>query len=228
MKTTFSYRESQKRSKRQRLPYLLLALVFAVGFLLMVQWLTHEPSPQGAINTATNEHLPITNTVDRKIVKLPTASTGEPNLLTIPDIAVTAPVIYIDVINKDTEQEALSRGVVHYPDTAKPGEWGNVYIFGHSSDYAWKPGNYKRIFRPLVGVPLETVVYLSDANGNVFVYRIKETKVVPPNETSVLEQYNYERRILTLQTSYPVGTALKRYIAIAELDEGLTYGKDSR
>ena len=114
--------------------------------------------------------------------------------------------------------------MVHFPGTAKPGELGNPYIFGHSSDYFWKPGDYKEVFKPLIDIPLETEIRITNSDGELFIYRVIETKIVSPEEVSVLDQYNYERYLLTLQTSWPLGTALKRYIVIAEMDELATFG----
>lgn len=215
---------------KNKIIYLTLGILGIVAAILIIRWLVVEPKPQGSLNltnSLSNQTLPNTNNVNRQVVKLPTLAKGEPNMLTIPDLKITAPVIYIDVSGKDEDQVALAKGVVHYPGTPDPGGWGNIYIFGHSSDYSWKPGHYKTIFKPLVNVKIDTIVNLSDSQGNVFKYRVKETKVVMPNDTSVMDQHNNEKQLLTLQTSYPVGTALKRFVAICELDYQLTYGEES-
>jgi sortase A len=160
------------------------------------------------------------------VVKRLTLESGEPDHISIPDRGIETPIIYItqDKNNEEGHQEALAKGVVHFPGTAVPGEYGNPYIFGHSSDYFWKPGDYKQIFKPLIDIPLDTEIRITNHDGELFIYRIIETKIVGPKEVSVLDQYNYERKMLTLQTSWPLNTALKRYLAIAELDEEATYG----
>ena len=215
---------------KNKIIYLILGIVGLIAAILIIRWLVVEPAPQGSLNltnSLSNQKLPNTNGVARRVVKLPTLAKVETNRLVISDLNIKAPVVYIDVSGKDEDQEALAKGVVHYPGTPDPGGWGNIYIFGHSSDYSWKPGHYKTIFKPLVNVKLETVVNLSDSQGNIFKYRVKETKIVLPNDVSVMDQYNNERQILTLQTSYPLGTALKRFLAICELDYQLTYGEES-
>ncbi len=58
---------------------------------------------------------------------------------------------------------------------------------------------------------------LSDREGNLYIYKVIKTKVISPNDLSVLNQETDGKKILTLQTSYPIGTALKRFIVIAEL-----------
>lgn len=141
------------------------------------------------------------------------------NTLSISSLGLEAPVIYAIQPNEKAFQEALRNGVAHYPGTARPGELGNVYIFGHSSDYRWGNGQFKTVFAILPDIKVGTDVVISDASANVYTYRVIEKKVVLPTETKYLDQYDYKRKILTLQTSWPIGTALKRYVVIAELVE---------
>lgn len=189
-----------------------------MGYFLFLNW----QDSSTVINTANINEITIDNT--NQGPTLVVKETGEPNMVYIPDVNIEAPIIYIsqEENNEEGYQAALTKGVVHYPGTAKPGEYGNIYIFGHSSDYFWKEGNYKEIFKPLVDIPLGTMIKITDEEGKLYYYKIIETKIVGPEETSVLDQ-DYDKQILTLQTSWPIGTALKRYLAIAELDQEATY-----
>ncbi len=158
-------------------------------------------------------------------VNLETKEKGEPDYIYIPDVDIEVPIVYIaqEENNEEGYQAALANGVVHYPGTAIPGEYGNPYIFGHSSDFFWKEGSYKEVFKPIIDIPLDTIIKITNHEGDLFIYKIIETKIVGPDEVSVLDQQNYERQILTLQTSWPLGTALKRYLVIAKLDPEATY-----
>lgn len=139
------------------------------------------------------------------------------NTLVISSLDVVVPVIYIDEVSEQAFQDGLAKGVVHYPGTARPGEYGNVYIFGHSSDYFWSTGNYKSVFAVLPRIAQGAEVKLSDSAGAVYTYRVFDQKVVSADDVSYLGQYDNKRPLLTLQTSWPIGTALKRYIVQAEL-----------
>lgn len=141
----------------------------------------------------------------------------DPDTLYIKNLNITLPVIYIDEKGETAYQEALKHGVVHYPGTALPGAYGNVYIFGHSSDYVWSPGDYKTAFALLPHIALGDEIELTDSTGLVYTYAVTDTKIVSPTDLSVLDQGDGTKRMLTLQTSYPVGTALQRFVAIAEL-----------
>jgi LPXTG-site transpeptidase (sortase) family protein len=85
----------------------------------------------------------------------------------------------------------------------------------------WSPGDYKTVFARLPEIEIGSEIEITDPTGQLFKYRVFETKVVGPRDLRVLDQFNYERSILTLQTSYPLGTALQRYIVVAELVGGL-------
>jgi LPXTG-site transpeptidase (sortase) family protein len=65
-------------------------------------------------------------------------------------------------------------------------------------------------------IVLDDEIIVNDEVGTAFRYRVVKTLVVKPDELWVLDQ-PVDRKLLTLQTSYPIGTALRRYIVQAEL-----------
>lgn len=139
----------------------------------------------------------------------------------IPRIGKNVPVVTISseaLINKDWGrleqqiQEALRDGVVHYPETAFPGEGGNMVITGHSSYFAWDPGRFKDVFALLHDVQIGDRIYVY-YDQDRYEYEVYETKVVLPTQVDVLTQSGEDR--LTLITCTPVGTNLKRLIVLA-------------
>jgi LPXTG-site transpeptidase (sortase) family protein len=145
------------------------------------------------------------------------------NRIVIPKIGKNVPIVGVptDALQKgdwtrleNDIQTALKDGVVHYPGTAQPGQIGNVFITGHSSYYLWDPGKYKDVFVRLhdMDVGDEFTVFW---NQNTYHYRIRERKVVAPEETSVLSQPQHER-IATLMTCTPIGTAKNRLVLVAD------------
>lgn len=214
----------QKSRDAKKTPYLftviLLLILIVVGYFVFQEWRGRTDIVSGNITITPAANV---NTNTAPVKRTPLES-GEPNTITINDRDIQAPVVYVDEASEEVFQDALTGGVVHYPGTAKPGELGNPYIFGHSSDYFWKPGDYKAVFAPLVDIPVDTEVRITNDNGELFIYRVIETKIVGPRDVSVLDQQNYERYLLTLQTSYPIGTALKRFIVVCELDAVATFG----
>lgn len=134
---------------------------------------------------------------------------GPNPVISIPKINVTAPIVFATSNVEANIQKDLESGVVHYANTANPGEPGNSVIFGHSSNDWWEPGNYKFVFvlldRLVVGDTF-TVNY----NSKQYVYQVTETKIVEPNDLSVLNSDGTHQ--LTLITCSPPGTSWRRLI----------------
>lgn len=143
--------------------------------------------------------------------------TQKPNELYIPSLEIRAPIQFVDQTGEDVFQPALQKGVVLYPGTAKVGEVGNTYIFGHSSDFAFSKGEYKTVFALLPNIELGAEVILTNPDGKLFKYKVYNKFIAEKTATELLDQDTGGRKILTLQTSYPIGTALKRYIVKAEM-----------
>ena len=181
----------------------VLAAVFLIlnfgYFWANLKFLLHHPSPSPAVVA-----------VDVKIT---------PNTLIIDSLGIQAPIQYATATNETAYQAALINGVVHYPGTANPGELGNCYIFGHSSDFIWSKGHYKNIFAILPQIKIGADVIVSGRQGNEFIYIVTDSHEVSANDVSVLSQQNYQKKLLTLQTSYPVGTALARWVVVAEIKQ---------
>lgn len=134
--------------------------------------------------------------------------------LVIPSLDISAPInADVNGKEKDAYFKALETGVAHYAGTKKPGEGGNVFIFGHSSYYFWKPGEYKEIFQTLPNIKEGDEIDIWWQSKN-YKYKVSQTKVVEPTDVSVLKPTADEQ--LTLMTCVPPGTAEKRLIVIAE------------
>lgn len=134
------------------------------------------------------------------------------------------PVKYVDVQHFDFKdlyssenviQNALREGVVHYPYTANPDQFGNVFITGHSSYYPWDEGQYKEIFALLHKLEVGDDYFIT-YKGKKYTYRVTEVFEIKPDDVSVLEQ-PVDKKISTLMTCTPIGTTLKRLIVRAEL-----------
>ncbi|MDP3975363.1 MAG: sortase [bacterium] len=111
-------------------------------------------------------------------------------------------------------QEALRDGVVHYPYTADPGKFGNVFITGHSSYYPWAKGTYKEVFVLLHKLEVGDE-YSIIFRGQEYRYVVREKFEIAPNDISVLEQ-PVDKKLSTLMTCTPVGTTQRRLIVRAE------------
>lgn len=131
------------------------------------------------------------------------------NSISIPAINTSAPISWQIENKPDIVAFGLQNGLIHIKGTALPGEIGNVFITGHSSNYPWAKGDYNNVFALLNKLVVGDMVQVKYQNKD-YVYKVSELKVVEPSETSVLKSRNSSE--LTLMTCTPVGTSLRRLI----------------
>lgn len=110
----------------------------------------------------------------------------------------------------------LSQSLIHYPQTALPGQNGSSVIFGHSTlPQFFDPKNYATIFSTLPAIKSGSSIFIT-SNGVKYTYKVSQTYVVKPSETWVLRQ-EFNQKTLKLITCVPPGTKLKRLVVEAEL-----------
>jgi len=144
------------------------------------------------------------------------------NRIIIPKIGKNIPLVDVDTrkqisINnlEDIFMNELQKGVIRYPGTAYPGEEGNAFIFGHSSNYPWIKGDYNDAFALLDNVVFgdDIIVYYKQKK---YTYTVTEKKIVKPGDVQILQRQEGKKE-LSLMTCWPVGTTLNRMIVIAEI-----------
>ena len=109
----------------------------------------------------------------------------------------------------------LKKGPGHMPDTALPGEVGNVVLSGHRTTYGAPFARFDEL-RPGDAVVVET----RDA---WFTYTVRGTRIVAPTAIEVTYPVPGDataeptRRLLTMTTCHPKYSARQRLIVSAEL-----------
>lgn len=137
--------------------------------------------------------------------------------LSIPKLNLQVPLIWSqDPADFETD---LTKGVIHYPGTAMPGEQGTVYVSGHSSDYIWKHNDYKRVFAQInalqPGDDIFVNAYGTDGKLNNFRYKVTAKNVYKPDDQ--VQFIDNTAAKLNLSTCWPIGTAKDRYVVTAVL-----------
>lgn len=102
----------------------------------------------------------------------------------------------------------LKKGPGHYPGTPLPGQSGNSAIAGHRTTYG---APFERLDELVEGDP----VLVATLDGT-FRYRVRETSIVKPDRSEVLDPTTDDR--LTLTTCNPRYSAAERLIVVAALD----------
>lgn len=134
----------------------------------------------------------------------------------IPRLGITSPIIWSKAL-ADMEDD-LKSGVAHHPATAYPGEYGTASIHGHSSGNL-DDGDFQNAF---------TTINLLEAGDEVFVTAYSIEGETRKYRYLVLSEQTYAKSdsaqfnagqgyFLNLSTSWPIGTALERYVVTCEL-----------
>lgn len=135
--------------------------------------------------------------------------------------------IRIDTINIEGEivqgesSLRMNDGFWHFPTSSLPGEKGNSVIIGHR--FLHLPPR-KDTFFNLEDIKIgENIIISQNTDPNRpeeeehLNYIVTETKIVEPNDLSVIQQAGDYR--LTLITCTPLWTSEKRFVVIAKLDK---------
>lgn len=142
------------------------------------------------------------------------------NRLYIPRINKNVPLVSVpqhqnwNQLEKNI-QKGLQNGVVVHPVSHAPGNYGNFFLTGHSSYYAWDNGRFKDVFALLHEVKVGDTVEVY-WEGKKYVYKIKAEEVISPTAVEVLNQPT-DKFLITLMTCTPVGTNKNRLILTGEL-----------
>lgn len=132
--------------------------------------------------------------------------------LVIGKINVNVPIIWN--VEEDKILDELNNGVAHYKGTSLPGNGGNIFIVGHSSNYFWIKSDYNNIFallnKLIKGDRIEII-----ENSKTYTYEVQDKKIVSPDQVEVLNSTNKE--VLSLMTCWPIGTNINRLVVLSEL-----------
>lgn len=130
-----------------------------------------------------------------------------PNRLIITKIGVNAPIV------ESKNPAALNQGAWRVPESSTPDQGGNTVITGHRFKYL-PPNNLT--FYLLDKLEINDLIALRWQN-QAYYYRVKETKIVPATEISILEPT--AEPTLTLYTCDPIFSEANRLVIVAELIE---------
>ncbi len=188
------------------------ALFTKFKFYTDTEIFSNSPATQSNVGTPATIPIPGQSTTPTPVpLVVAPQKQYQDNTLYIDRINVHAPILW-DVKDADILTK-LQRGVAHLEGNAKPGEGGNVFIVGHSSNFVWAKGDYKHVFALLPELKVGDEITLVYHNSPI-IYRVTDTKTVSANDVSVRENSGDER--LTVMTCVPVGTNLQRFVAIAK------------
>jgi len=112
-------------------------------------------------------------------------------------------------------ETGLQLGVVHYANTAYPGQNGNGVIFGHSAGNIFSPGLYKYAFSLLHYLQIGDT-FTINYKAKSYTYQIFAKYIVAPTDVSVVNPVAGHPATFTLITCDPPGLSTNRLIIQAD------------
>lgn len=128
--------------------------------------------------------------------------------------SLTVSRLGLDNIQVLVDSNELSKGLVHLPGSALPGEKGNVFISGHSRLPQFKVG-IKSYFVNLSDLKKDDEIKVTAESGE-FTYKVIGIKVVDPKDLSVIFPPDTQHRYITLMTCVPPGLNTKRLVVLGK------------
>jgi len=140
----------------------------------------------------------------------------DPNFdLIIPRIGLNEKII--DNVNPNDENaivQSLKVGVGKASGTAYPNQFGNMYLFAHSSLNVWSIDRYNAVFTLLRDLQPGDQIFVF-YKGQQYTYQVYTKKIVSPHDTSDITA-NSPFPEITLQTCDPPGFDINRLLIKAK------------
>jgi len=133
----------------------------------------------------------------------------QPNSVIIPSTLLDQPILE----GRDT-YTILNKGIWRWPGSSTPDKNGNTILIGHRFTYT----NPRGVFYFLNKVSVGDEIGVTWQNIN-YRYKVSNIKVVPPSDTSILN--NTPRPTLTLYTCTPLWWPKDRLVVTAQLENNL-------
>ena len=181
----------------------LILVAICIAIFAVLNFLGDKENPMG---TTEKSSLPLLTAQQKPNPK--------DQILFIPKLGIWSPIVYGQSSNEVQLQLDLLKGIVHLPGTVMPGEVGNAYLVGSSSNHSWVTSAYNQVFADLEKLEAGDNVAVIDQSGQI-IFEVTTIIIVPASDSTVTNQQTNGKRLLSLQAYSP--TMEQRYVVVAEL-----------
>jgi LPXTG-site transpeptidase (sortase) family protein len=137
------------------------------------------------------------------------------SVFSISAIGIEAPIVFINSEQLYQYRAFMKKGVLHYPQSALPGEDGAIIILGHSAPPNWPKINYDWIFNDLNFLSAGDEIRI-DFNGKTFIYQMREKYIINKGE-ELNPNLTNSKSVVVLISCWPAGKNQQRIIIEADL-----------
>lgn len=159
-----------RKKPTKKNPSLRTAILFFVGvtlILISLGWQFYQ-SRVLSFNSPTNNYQTYNQPPLRNNAKIP-------QTISIPELEISQPIIESDI--KNGVWEINDNGASHLRSSARPGENGNIIIYGH---------NKLKLFGKALALKKGDLIDITTNDGQIHTYQIFDTETVDPSDISVL------------------------------------------
>jgi LPXTG-site transpeptidase (sortase) family protein len=135
-----------------------------------------------------------------------------PDRITIDKVGIDSIIEQPNTVDIPTLDQALNKGAVHYPGSGSVTS-GNMFIFGHSSNWAVVQNQAYKTFNGLERLKNNDEIKVM-ADGREFIYKVTSVNLV--DEDDALVEFNNSDRTLTISTCNTFGEKQERWVVEAE------------
>jgi LPXTG-site transpeptidase (sortase) family protein len=178
--------------------------VFGLSFIIL-DFVGFVPKPLNLQNIITDADLP------KNRENLPGTLT-RPDKIVIEKIGVNSKVLQPDSVNVTVLDETLKKGAAYYPGSGTI-EQGNIFIFGHSTNWPVVQNQAYKTFNGLDKLVKGDTITLGAGEQN-FSYKVTSVELVDSNNSLV--KFDNSGQTLTLSTCNTFGQKQERWVVKAE------------
>jgi LPXTG-site transpeptidase (sortase) family protein len=141
------------------------------------------------------------------------ASETRPSRVIIPKIGVDSTIQHPQSPNVDVLDAALTKGAVYYPGSGTI-EQGNVFLFGHSTNWQIVRNDAYKTFNDLDKLKTGDIITIWGEDGEIYKYSV-ETVTLANENTAFVSLDTNGRRLLTISTCNSFGAKQDRWVVQA-------------
>ena len=175
---------------------LTFTVLYGVGFV---------PKKLRVENIITDNDLP-------KNIEILPGQLTRPDRIVIEKIGVNAKVLQPASVNVAVLDEALKKGAAYYPGSGTI-EQGNIFIFGHSTNWSVVQNQAYKTFNGLNKLAEGDIITLG-AGEQEFSYKVTNVELVDSN--NALVKFDNSGQTLTISTCNTFGEKQERWVVKAE------------
>lgn len=129
--------------------------------------------------------------------------------ISIPKIGIAAPLVFAESSDSKDLEKALDFGVVHFPESALPGQPGQTILLGHSAPSGWPKIKHDWVFSDLNDLVEGDKIHVF-FNNKRYEYSVVRKVFLERGEEISQESLTNNDNVVVLISCWPPGKDIRR------------------